>query len=163
LTLIALLSDTHMPRGERRLPSACRAELEHADLVVHAGDFIRMSVLDELRQLAPVKGVHGNVDDAELRALLPERLVVEAESLRVGVVHDAGRREGRADRLVEAFPGCAAVVYGHTHAPEMTQHRGVWILNPGSPTERRRSPHRTMICLEVDADVLRPRLVVLDD
>jgi len=160
--LLVLLADTHLPRGGRRLAPASLAQLERAELVLHAGDFTRMTALDELRQLAHVEAVHGNVDDAELQALLPERLVVEVEATRIGMVHDAGPRDGRADRLVREFPGCAAVVYGHTHMPEVTRHRGVWILNPGSPTERRRSPHRSVISLEVAGDELRPRLVVLD-
>jgi uncharacterized protein len=105
--------------------------------------------------------VHGNVDEPELQATLPERLVVEAEGLRIGMVHDAGPREGRPERLVAAFPGCDAVVYGHTHVPELSRHGDVWILNPGSPTERRRAPHRSLVTVAIDGDRLQPRLVVL--
>jgi hypothetical protein len=136
--------------------------LEGADLILHAGDFTRASVLEELRRLAPVEAVHGNVDDPELRSSLPERLVVEAGPLQIGLVHDAGPREGRAARLAAAFPDCAAVAYGHTHMPELARHGGVWILNPGSPTERRRAPHRSLITLELDGGELRPRLITLD-
>lgn len=92
---------------------------------------------------------------------MPERLVVDAGAVRIGMVHDAGRREGRAARLVAAFPGCAAVVYGHTHLPEVSRHDDIWILNPGSPTERRRAPHRSLLTLEIDGDRLRPQLVAL--
>jgi predicted phosphodiesterase len=77
------------------------------------------------------------------------------------MVHDAGPRERRPARLVAAFPGCAAVVYGHTHLPEISQHDGVWILNPGSPTERRRAPDRSLLTLELDGEQLRPQLVLL--
>ncbi len=159
--LIAVLSDTHLPRGGRRLAAECLELLSGAGLVLHAGDFVALSVLEELRGLAPLEAVHGNADEPALRAVLPERLVVEAADVRIGIVHDAGRREGRAARLVSAFPGCAAVVYGHTHMPEVAQHEGVWILNPGSPTERRRAPHRSLITLDVDGGRLEPRLVVL--
>jgi putative phosphoesterase len=160
--LIAVLSDTHLPRGARRLPDACLELIGRADLVLHAGDFVRSTVLDELAVLAPVEAVHGNIDEPALQALLPERRVVESGGVRIGMVHDAGPRAGRAERLVHAFPGCAAVVYGHTHQPELTRHGGVWILNPGSPTERRRAPHRSLIALEVDVAEVSPRLVMLD-
>jgi putative phosphoesterase len=160
--LIALLADTHMPRGSRRLPSGCVALLERADLILHAGDFTAASVLEELQAYAPIEAVHGNGDDAALRELLPERHVVESAGVRIGLVHDAGRWNGRAERLVAAFPGCDAIAYGHSHVPELTRHGGVWILNPGSPTERRRAPQRTLIALDVVDGALRPRLVALD-
>jgi putative phosphoesterase len=99
------------------------------------------------------------VDDARLRAQLPERRVVHVGIVRIGMVHDAGRAAGRERRLAAAFPGCAAVVYGHTHLPQVEQHQGVWILNPGSPTERRRARTRSFLIVDVDEDVLVPRLV----
>ena len=153
---LVVISDTHLPKGARRLPDTCLRELEGADLILHAGDFTSTAVLDELRQFAPVEGVHGNMDEPDLRALLPERSVVDADGLRIGMVHDPGPRAGREARLVTAFPGCAAVVYGHTHIPQVERLAGVWILNPGSPTERRRAPTRAMLVLDPE-----PRLVEL--
>jgi putative phosphoesterase len=153
---IVVVSDTHLPRGARRLPEACLRELERADLILHAGDFTSAAVLADLRELAPVEGVHGNMDEPELRALLPERRVVEAGGLRIGIVHDPGPAAGRKARLVAAFPDCDAIVYGHTHIPQLEMHAGVWILNPGSPTERRRAPTRALAVLEG-----APRLVEL--
>jgi putative phosphoesterase len=129
-------------------------ELERADLILHAGDFLARAVLDELRELAPLEGVHGNMDDAELKALLPGRRIVEVAGRRIGMVHDAGPAAGRAARLVAAFPGCDLVVYGHTHLPELVRHDGVLILNPGSPTERRRAPSHTMATVVIDAESL---------
>ena len=158
---VAVLSDTHMPRGSRRLPEACVALLGRADLILHAGDFTAAGVLAQLQELGPVEAVHGNMDDAELHASLPERQVVEAGPVRIGMLHDAGRREGREARLVAAFLGCAAVVYGHSHLPQVSRHQDVWILNPGSPTERRRAPQPTMIALELEGEELRPRLIAL--
>jgi uncharacterized protein len=136
-------------------------ELERADLILHAGDFVSASVLDELAAFAPVEPVFGNMDDSALKASLPERRVVVVEGVRIGMVHIAGPSAGREERLVAWFPGCAAVVYGHTHVPQLEQHRGVWLLNPGSPTERRRASHRSMIVLEVTTDVIEPRLLEL--
>jgi len=103
------------------------------------------------------------MDEPALQVSLPEQLVVEAGRVRIGMVHDAGRREGRAARLVAAFPGCAAVVYGHTHLPELSRHDGIWILNPGSPTERRRAPHRSLLRIELDGEELLPQLVVVGE
>jgi putative phosphoesterase len=129
---------------------ACVRELERADLILHAGDVVAASVLLELEAFAPVEAVVGNMDEPALRAELPERRVVEVEGVRIGMVHIPGARAGRDDRLVSWFPGCDAVVYGHTHLPQVEQHRGVWILNPGSPTERRRAAAHSMLVLDVD-------------
>jgi putative phosphoesterase len=152
-----------MPRGGRRLPDACVAELARADLVVHAGDVVALSVLEELRGLAPVEAVYGNMDEPALRESLPEKRVVEVAGTRVGVVHIPGPAAGREARLLARFPGCDAVVYGHTHIPQVARagSRGVWILNPGSPTERRRGPVHSMLVLEVEQGEIRPELVTL--
>ncbi len=91
--------------------------------------------------------MHGNVDEPALRRALPERLVVEAGGVRIGLVHDAGVRAGRHERLRAWFPDCDVVAYGHTHMPEVTWSDGTWIVNPGSPTERRRAPAHTMAVL----------------
>jgi putative phosphoesterase len=156
--VIAVVSDTHMPRGARELPEACTRLVEAAEAVVHAGDFVAWSVVARLGALAPLHAVHGNCDEAAVVRALPARLVVDVAGLRLGVVHDAGPREGRHGRLRAAFPGCDAVVYGHSHLPEVTLADGVWILNPGSPTERRRAPAHTMITIRDGV----PRLVALD-
>jgi uncharacterized protein len=160
---IAVISDTHMPKGPRVLPAACVERLRAADLIVHAGDLVGVGFLAELESLGPpVAAVHGNVDEAALQRRLPESRVVEAGGARIGVLHAAGPRAGREQRLVRRFPECRAVVYGHTHLPQVERAGAVWILNPGSPTERRRAPTRTMLELEVSGGRINPRLVVLD-
>ena len=135
--------------------------LRSADLILHAGDFVTASVLEELRGLAPVEAVLGNVDEAALRAVLPEERVVEAGGVRIGMTHDGGPRAGREARLAARFAGCAAVVYGHTHLPQVVRVDGVWILNPGSPTERRRARARSMLVLELERGGIVPELVTL--
>jgi putative phosphoesterase len=145
----------------RRLPGECVRRLENADLVLHAGDFVAASVLAKLQALAPVEAVHGNMDDAELRAALPARRVVEVADVRIGMAHIPGPVAGREARLAGWFPGCDAVIYGHTHMPQMERHEGVWILNPGSPTERRRSPERTMLELRVEGARIEPALIAV--
>jgi putative phosphoesterase len=128
-------------------------------VILHAGDFVALEVLEELSRLAPVAAVHGNVDEAALQTLLPARRVVEVGEARLGLVHDGGPASGRETRLVDAFPGCDGVVYGHSHLPQLSSQRGVWVLNPGSPTDRRRAPAHTMIRLRVDGSRLEPRLL----
>jgi putative phosphoesterase len=150
-----------MPRGVRRLPRECVRRLESAELILHGGDFVARSVLDALGQLAAVEAVAGNMDEAELLAVLPERRVVEVAGVRIGMVHVPGPSVGRSQRLSAAFPGCAAVVYGHTHVPEVSRLGDAWILNPGSPTERRGSPVHSMLVLEIDSREIRPELVTL--
>jgi putative phosphoesterase len=143
---LAIVSDTHLPRGERRLPEACLERLRAADLILHAGDLTGAEVLDRLWTLGPpVAAVHGNVDSPAVRRALPGARVVEAGGARIGMVHDAGPAAGRAARLRRRFPDCAAVVFGHSHVPlhERTPE-GFQIFNPGSPTDRRRQPAFTM-------------------
>ena len=148
---LAIVSDTHMPRGSRALPAACVERLSEADAILHAGDFAEVSVLRELEAFGvPVHGVWGNVDSPELRDELPERQVVEAAGARIGMVHVPGPRDGRLSRLRAAFPDADAVVFGHTHMPEHGHADGFQIFNPGSPTERRRAPAKTMGMATVD-------------
>jgi putative phosphoesterase len=160
--LVAVIADTHMPRGGRQLPGACVERLRAADLILHAGDVVAASVFEDLEALGPpLQAVHGNMDDAELRERLPETLVVEVSGLRIGMIHDAGASAGREVRLAARFPGCAAVVYGHSHEPQVARAGEFWILNPGSPTERRRAPSHTMLVLEVESHRMRPELIQL--
>jgi putative phosphoesterase len=159
---VAVVADTHLPKGTRALPPACVDRLRAADLIVHAGDVVGLPFLEELRALGPpVEAVYGNVDEQAVRDVLPEERVVSVEGVRLGVVHIAGPRVGREERLVARFPACDAVVYGHTHVPQVERWHGVWILNPGSPTERRRAPAKTMLELQLGAGELRPTLVDL--
>jgi uncharacterized protein len=132
--------------------------LERADLILHVGDFTAAAVLDELRELAPVEAVHGNMDEPALRERLPERSVVAAEGLRIGLVHDGGPARGRPERLAALFARCDVVAYGHSHMPELTRASGTWIVNAGSPTERRRAPFHSLAVLRGG----EPELVRLD-
>jgi uncharacterized protein len=161
--LIAVISDTHLPRGARRLPEACIERIEAADLLLHAGDFSTLEVLRELEAIGPpVVGVQGNVDSAELRRLLPAERVVEAGGARIAMVHDAGPRAGRLERLRARFGERAElVVFGHSHMPLREQAEdGFQILNPGSPTERRRAPAHTMGLIRVDSGLAKCEIVL---
>ena len=160
--LIGIISDTHMPRGARRLPDACVERLHGVDLILHAGDVMTAEALTAFESIGPpLLAVHGNVDSAELRERLPAERIVEAGGATVAMVHDAGPSRGRLDRLRGRFPGADAVVFGHSHLPLHEQADGFQIFNPGSPTERRRAPTRTMGLARADAGGVRFELVEL--
>lgn len=161
-TTIAIVSDTHMPRGKRSLPDRCVELCGTADLIIHAGDLMEASVLSMFEDLGPpVVAVHGNVDSGELRKCLPEVETVAVESVRIAVVHDAGTKKGRLGRMRVRFPGHDAVVFGHSHLPLHEEEDGFQIFNPGSPTERRRSPFKSMGLAKVDGPKVEFELVDL--
>ncbi len=160
MTEIAVIADTHMPRGRRRLPEACVERVRAADLLVHAGDFSTTAAYEEIAALGPrVIAVHGNVDDAGLRARLPERTTLELADVRIGIVHDAGPARGRLARLRGWFADADAVIFGHSHLPLHERESGFEIFNPGSPTERRRAPRHTMGVAMVEGGRVRFRHV----
>jgi putative phosphoesterase len=148
---VACLSDTHL-RRRRALPVWCLRRLESADLILHAGDLVALSVLEELERLAPVAAVRGNMDEVALKDRLPARRIAEIGGVRIGLVHDPGPALGRMARLEQAFLDCDAVVYGHTHVPEIQRLVRGLILNPGSPTAPRSTLGATMLELRVSPD-----------
>jgi uncharacterized protein len=136
--------------------------LAGADLVLHGGDFVSVGFLEELRGIGPpVEGIHGNMDEPDLKALLPKERVVEVDGLRIAMVHNAGLRVGREARLAARFADCEAVVYGHTHVPQVERFQHLWVLNPGSPTERRSAPVHSMLVLRIRGRRITPELVTL--
>ena len=143
--MIAVLADTHMPKGGRRLPERCLEIVAGAEALIHVGDFCRTSVLGELEALCPtIHAVHGNVDEPALQHLLPQTRELELGNRTVALIHDAGPPPGRLSRLRSRFPDADAVVFGHSHMPLHEEGDGCQIFNPGSPTERRRAPQRSM-------------------
>jgi uncharacterized protein len=163
VTRLAVISDTHLPRGARALPDTCVEQLRTADAILHAGDLIEMSVLDELERLGPpVHAVRGNVDSAELQARLPLTRLVKVGGARIAMVHDGGPAVGRLERLRRRFPDADAVVFGHSHLPLLEERDGFKIFNPGSPTERRRALRHSMGIATVVGGPVAFELVDLD-
>jgi len=162
LSRVAVISDTHLPRGTRALPDECIKLLRGAEVILHAGDFVSAAFLAELGHIGPpVAGVSGNMDEPALKESLPKQRVVEVGNVRIGMVHDAGPRRGREARLASRFEDCEAVVYGHTHVPQVERFQHLWVLNPGSPTERRSAPSHSMIVLQVRGTRITPEIVTL--
>ena len=153
---LLLLADTHLPKRARALPAQVWEEVDAADVVVHAGDWVDVATLDELEARSRrLVGVYGNNDGAALRARLPEVARVELAGLRLAVVHETGAAKGREDRCAVAFPDTDVLVFGHSHIPwDTVAGSGLRLLNPGSPTDRRRQPH----CTYMTASVVEGRL-----
>jgi putative phosphoesterase len=161
--LVAVIADTHMPRGRRRLPDGCLTRLHAADLILHAGDIATPAVLGEIEALGPpVAAVQGNMDSPELIRRLPAERIIDAGGARIALLHDAGPARGRLARLRRRFPNADAVVFGHSHVPLHEAAGGFQIFNPGSPTERRRQPRHTMGTARIEGGRVEFELVELD-
>jgi uncharacterized protein len=154
---LLILADTHVPHRARGLPPQVWAEAEASDVVIHAGDWVDVALLDELEdRAARVVGVWGNNDGPPLRARLPEVARVDLGGVRVAVVHETGPATGRETRCQEAYPDADLLVFGHSHIPwDTTAARGLRLLNPGSPTDRRRQPHCTYLTADASDGVVR--------
>jgi uncharacterized protein len=152
-TRLLLLADTHLPKRARDLPEQVWREVEGADVVIHAGDWVDVSLLDELETRSQrLVGVFGNNDHGALRVRLPEVARVEIEGIRLGVVHETGDAKGREQRCSALYPDLDVLVFGHSHIPwDTTTETGLRLLNPGSPTDRRRQPFCTYLTAVADA------------
>ena len=156
-TRLLLLADTHVPKRARSLPADVWAAVDEADVVVHAGDWVDVRLLDELEERSNrLVACFGNNDHGELRERLPEVARVSVDGLRLAVVHETGQSKGREERMAAAYPDVDVLVFGHSHIPwDTTTASGLRLLNPGSPTDRRRQPHCTYMTAVVDDGELR--------
>ncbi|HWU59388.1 MAG TPA: metallophosphoesterase [Microbacteriaceae bacterium] len=156
VTSLLLLADTHVPARARVLPEQVWRAVDDADIVVHAGDWVEVGMLEAIEARATeVIGVHGNNDDAEVRRRLPEIARETIDGIRIAVVHETGASRGREERCEDRFPGTDLLVFGHSHIPwDTTSAAGLRLLNPGSPTDRRRQPTCTYMTAQVESGVL---------
>ncbi|MCU1375362.1 MAG: Phosphoesterase [Actinomycetia bacterium] len=159
---VVVLADTHVRDiGSTRLPDRAWAELASADVILHAGDVMEAGLLEQLRQVAPTHAVLGNNDGA-LTGVLPEALTLELEGVAVAMIHDSGPRTGREGRLHRRFPAAAVVVFGHSHIPwNQVGLEGQLLFNPGSATQRRAQPHRTLGVLDLDKGRVKKHEIVV--
>jgi putative phosphoesterase len=153
---VLVLADTHLPRRAKDLPAPVWDAAEAADVVLHAGDWVTPALLDDLeRRARRVVGVHGNNDGEELRRRLPEVARLTLGGVRFAMVHETGDAAGRARRCDEAYGDVDVLVFGHSHIPwDTVTPGGLRLLNPGSPTDRRRQPHCTYLTLTARAGLL---------
>lgn len=157
--LAAIIADTHIPRRARKLPDALLPYLERADVILHAGDLLVPLVLEDLARFAPVHAVRGNVDGPAVD--LPEALELDLGILRMAMIHDAGRRDGRRERMRRKFPGARVIVFGHSHEPFLEDDGELMLLNPGSPTDRRRQPRHTFAMLRAGGGEVKAEIIPL--
>ena len=152
---LLILADTHVPKRAKDLPVEVWAQVETADVVIHAGDWVAPDLLDELEaRSARLVAVWGNNDGSELRRRLPEVARVELAGMRWGVVHETGAKARREERMRAAYPDLDVLVFGHSHIPWDSEYDGLRLLNPGSPTDRRREPHCTYLTANVEGGAI---------
>ena len=157
--LAVVIADTHLPRRAKALPIDLLAHLERVDLILHAGDVMVGDLLHELRAYAPVRAVRGNLDPPDLE--LPETLEFDFGGAKVAMIHDSGRKQGRRARMRRRFPDARAVVFGHSHVPFLEDEDDFMLLNPGSPTDKRRQPHHTFALLHAAEGSVRAEILAL--
>ena len=163
-TRVVVTGDTHLPRFGRSLPARLQHALHTADRILHAGDHTDAFVLELLEAFAPIEAVAGNNDPPDLQERLGQARTVTVEDIRIGLTHGhAGPGRTTPERAVRTFahavPPVEAVVFGHSHVPMVERRDGVWLLNPGSPTDRRRQPTFSFLVLEIEGSAVRPDLV----
>ena len=157
--LAAVIADTHIPRRARALPEGLTPHLERADLILHAGDLMDPKLLNDLAVYAPTRAVRGNLDPQE--AGLPEERRFGFGGVRVAMVHDSGPKKGRRSRVRRRFPEARVVVFGHSHIPWLEDEDGLLLLNPGSPTDKRRQPEHTFALLRVEGGEVTAEILAL--
>ncbi len=154
---LVFTSDTHVPKRARDLPHGLWSAIDAADVVVHAGDWVDVALLDRLEARSRrLLAVYGNNDHGPFRERLPEVARAEIEGIRFAVVHETGAATGRERRCAAAYPDADVLVFGHSHIPwDTTAATGLRLLNPGSPTDRRREPYRTYVTATAENGELR--------
>jgi len=160
--IIGLVADTHLPRFGRALPRSLRESLvsHRVELILHMGDFTMPQVAELFFEIAPFDAVAGNNDSDEIVRRFGRRKILEIEGARIGMVHGDGRGKSTLERAIEAFAGetVDVILFGHSHIPYCQQHDGVWLVNPGSPTDKRRNPAYSFGIMEINHGRILPAL-----
>ena len=154
---LLLIADTHVPKRARRLPEQVWNAVDKADVVIHAGDWVELDTFEQLlERSSQLVACWGNNDGEDLRSRMPERADVTLDGVRISVVHETGAAAGREERMAAAYPDTDVLVFGHSHIPwDTTAKNGLRLLNPGSPTDRRRQPHCTFMTAVIEKSMLR--------
>ena len=156
---VGVLSDTHVPTAARALPPELYDIFKDVDLILHAGDIVELSVLEELRAIAPVEAVAGNMDDSTVHAVLPLKKVLTLGNFIVGLIHGKYKIDVQREMIRKEFDDVDLIVYGHSHTPFWGKVGDVYFLNPGSPTDKRYAPYNSVAVLdigeELSAEIIR--------
>lgn len=151
--IVGVLSDTHIPSAVQSIPPVIFNIFRDVELILHAGDIVGLSVLDELRALAPVEAVAGNMDDPEVQARLPQKKIMTIGRYRVGLTHGKYKIDVQREMIRKEFDAVDLIVYGHSHTPFWGQVDGVYFLNPGSPTDKLHAPYNSVAILEIGEEL----------
>jgi hypothetical protein len=155
---VGVLSDTHIPGAALSLPPAVFDIFKDVDLILHAGDIVELSVLDELGAIAPVEAVAGNMDGSEVHLKLPSKKVLSLGGYSVGLIHGKYKIDVQQEMIMKEFERVDLIVYGHSHKPFWGKVKGVYFLNPGSPTDKRHAPYNSVALLHV-GDELKAEII----
>lgn len=158
---IVVLSDTHMPRTAQSLPTAVYDEIAISDMIIHAGDFVEIDVLETLRKLKPTRAVCGNMDSHAVCNALKPKEIIEAGRFKIGLIHGYGAPAGLVDTVASEFTGVDAIVFGHTHSPVNITRDGVLFFNPGSPTDTVFAKFKSFGILEVSDNEIKGKIIKL--
>ncbi|MFH1776216.1 MAG: metallophosphoesterase [Candidatus Omnitrophota bacterium] len=158
---IGILSDTHIHLPKDKIPAALIDGLKNVDLILHAGDILDLAVIRKLEKIAQVKAVQGNMDTPVLKEILPERELIRAEQIKIGLIHGWGPPVGLLDRVKELFYTMKVdvVIFGHSHTPMIKKIDGVLFINPGSPTDKIFAPYNSYVVLEVKGNKAEAQIV----
>lgn len=150
---IGVISDTHVPTVATALPPVIFDIFNGVDLILHAGDLVELSVLDELMAIAPVEAVAGNVDESEVQLKFPVKKVIPIGNCSIGLIHGKFRIDIQRQMIRKEFDAVDLIVYGHSHTPFWGKIDGVYYLNPGSPTDKRHAPYNSVAVLEIGEEL----------
>ncbi len=156
---IVVLSDTHMPRTAEDLPAAVYEEISKSDMIIHAGDFVEIEILNKLRKLKTTKAVCGNMDTPAIRDELKTKEMIEIGKFKIGLVHGYGAPAGMIDTVASEFTGVDAIVFGHTHSPVNMSKDGVLFFNPGSPTDTVFAKINSFGIIEITDDAITGKII----
>ncbi len=157
---IGVISDTHVPAAARHIPPRVFEIFRGVDLILHAGDIVELSVLDELRAIAPVEAVAGNMDSLEVQQALPAKKIVQLGKYRVGIIHGKFKLHEQRENIIKEFDSVDLIIYGHSHTPFWGKVDGVYFLNPGSPTDTIHAPFNSVAILDA-GDELKAEIVIV--
>ena len=160
---IGVLSDTHIPLNAQKVPKEVLQGLKGVDLILHAGDLIDLAVLDDLKKIAEVRAVCGNMDPLDVRETLKKKEIIKAGGVKIGLVHGAGSPEGLKDRIVKEFEGDGVdvIVFGHSHSPVNEKRKKVLLFNPGSSTDKIFAPYNSYGILTIDGKRVEGEIKVI--
>ncbi len=161
---IVVIADTHMPQKSKKLPERLLCDLETADLIIHAGDWHTLDLYNELQSYATVKGVTGNVDGLEMKELLSEKLILEINGYKIGIVHGHGKKQTTEKRAITAFQDekVDCIIFGHSHIPKNYMFNEILMFNPGSPTDKRREKYFSHGILTIDQELKGKHIIYRD-